>query len=455
MALINLLSIARSALASHQAATEATAHNIANASTEGYTRQRVTLSPEIPQPTAYGLLGRGVQLESFQRVRDDHLDRRFREESALAGRFTSLHGHLSELESIFGEPSDSGLGQTLDAFWAAWGNLSNDPSGGAARVQVQSQAQQVVRAFRGIDERVARVSDNAATQVDEAIATVNRLARDIGDLNQQITTAETGSRSANDLRDRRDLLLDELAEIVPTRVLELDDGSASVIVGDTLLVDHELAQQLEARTTPGLGLAVGVRGSAGTFNLQSGQIAAHLEVANGELPRLRGQVDELVAALVTEVNAIHRTGITATGANGVDFFEAGGLTADSIRLSRTVEFSIDEIAAGVTGLPGDNSLALALSGLRSAGLATLGGVSLNERLTQTLSELGTNVRQADQQAASQDTLVSNVDAQRESVHGVSVDEEMVALITHQQAYAAAARMVSVADEMLDEILRMV
>jgi flagellar hook-associated protein 1 FlgK len=117
--------------------------------------------------------------------------------------------------------------------------------------------------------------------------------------------------------------------------------------------------------------------------------------------------------------------------------------------------SIDEIAAGTTGLPGDNSIALALSGLRSARLATLGGVSLNERLTVTVGELGTDVRQADQQAASLDTLVSNVDAQRESVHGVSIDEEMVALITHQQAYAAAARMVSVADEMMDDILRLV
>ena len=163
----------------------------------------------------------------------------------------------------------------------------------------------------------------------------------------------------------------------------------------------------------------------------------------------------MVGALVTEVNTLHRGGRTLDGFPAGDFFDPTGLTAGDLGLSEGVARSAGNIAAGASGGAGDGSIALGIAGLRSAGSAALGGESLGEFYTGLVATVAVMVRGAEQSAVAQDAMLANVRAQRSSVSDVSTDEEMVMLIRQQQAYSAASRLVNVADEMMQDVLRMV
>ncbi len=401
------------------------------------------------------MLGRGVKIETVVRERNIFLDLRFREESALGGRSATLADQLGYLEAVVGEPGAQALATQLDAFWSAWGDLANDPSGGATRTLVQLSARQVVQTFNSLDRRINEAVSVAQDQVDDAISTVNTLASEIAQLNLEIGEAEINGRTANDLRDRRDSAIDRISVFLPVRVLASTNGSETILIDDVLLVDRGTAMTLTTRTDERGNLALGSAAGLNAFRPDAGRISGLLSVVNDEAPDLRVELDAIAAALTTEVNNIHRTGVTTNGASGINFFDPNGLAANTIKLSAEIEFSTDSIAAGTTGAVGDGSVALAMEALRLVGVNSLGGLSIHERYTETVTGLGAAVRDAVAMGRAQETLVANVEAQRMAEHGVSVDEEMVGLITHQQAYAAAARMVSVADEMVRELLGMI
>ncbi|HXE56787.1 MAG TPA: flagellar basal body rod C-terminal domain-containing protein, partial [Gemmatimonadales bacterium] len=206
--------------------------------------------------------------------------------------------------------------------------------------------------------------------------------------------------------------------------------------------------------------AFGLAGSDHALGTASGRLRALADLATTTLPRIQAGLDRLAAAVVTEVNAIHRQGITAAGATGTDFFDPAGVTAGSMAVAAPIRQSLGAIAtgrpgAGNTYLPGDGSIALELARLGTAPLASLGGQALGAAYAGLIGELAVVSRDADQRAASQEVLVAAATAQRASVSGVSLDEEMVNLMLHQQAYAAAAKLVTVADEMVQDLLRMV
>jgi flagellar hook-associated protein 1 FlgK len=455
MSLVSLLGIARSALKTHQRSVEVTSHNIANASTPGYTRQRADLQPETPFRTPFGTLGRGVTIDNVYRMRDQFLDARYRQESAAHGRFTELRDQLGQLEAVLGEPSEFGLAATLDAFWSSWSDLANSPTSTAARAVVRNQGEAVARAFNGLDNRFSEIAQNTAAQLADAVGAVNALAREIAGLNSEIVSAEANGQSANDLRDRRDVAIDQLSGMLPTRVVEQPNGSAMVVIGDLTFVDGSTALPLTVEAS-GRGIyALRVEGIPGSFTPDSGRISALTDTLSTGVPDLRQQIDAVAAAVVSEVNALHRTGVTLTGGMGRDFFAAAGLTAGTMSLAVLTQSSIHEIAAGVSGQAGDGSLALALAGLRDVGAGSLGGRSIHDLYVETVTSLGSQVRDADRLAQSQEALLGNVETRRASANGVSIDEEMVDLISHQQAYTAAARIVTVADEMVQTILNMV
>jgi len=309
MALLNLLSIARSALTTHQRALEVTGHNIANANTEGYTRQRLIVEPLTPERTSYGTIGRGVTIDTIRRMRDQFLDVRFREERALLGRHDAMSRRLSEIEGIVGEPSDSGLAATIDAFMNAFSDLANDPSGGAARTLVQHQGRQVADALNRMAGRIAEIAQEARQQVDVSLRDVNQLATEIAGLNTQIVEVEANGGTAGDMRDRRDLAIDRIAQLLPARVVENPNGSDRILVGDVLLVDQGIAQQLTLRAGPGTRTGLGLVGGTNYFEPSSGELSGLLEVVNDRVPGVTQTLDTLARGIVTEVNALHQSGI--------------------------------------------------------------------------------------------------------------------------------------------------
>jgi flagellar hook-associated protein 1 FlgK len=455
MSLTSLLSIARSALLTHQRAVDTTGHNIANASTEGYTRQRLALTAEVPLQTPIGQVGRGVTAAGIERLRDGFLDQNYRRENGDLGRFATLKDTLGQVEDIFGEPSSAGLAAGLDGLFAAFGDLANDPSGRTPRTLARQSAQNLVQQFRQIDQRLGSISGDVRARMEGAVDEINQISQQVADLNVQIRTASGGLRESPDVKDKRDQLLDRLSSLAGVRVLERTDGTIGVAAGDALLVDGGQAAKLEVRDEAGGRVSVSVAGGAGPISLKSGSLQALVELSQTTLPAVRDKLNALVKGIVTEVNSIHRGGRTLTGGTNVDFFDPAGLTMDSMAVSQAVSLTTDNIAAGRSGAAGDNSNALAIAALRTTGVASFGGQTLGAGYQELVSEVAVALQDVTGRHEAQDAVTSNADAQRQAVSGVSVDEELTALIGQQNAYAAAARLVTVADDMIKDVIAMV
>ena len=454
MTLISLLGIARSALLTHQRALDVTGHNVANAMTPGYSRQRLDLVPASPLNMPSGMMGRGVTDAGVSRVRDWLLDSSVHRESGMLGQSQTLGHFLGQVEAAINEPSEYGVSAALDGLFNAFSELANDPSSSVHRGLVQQHARRLVDQLHQLDSSIVETSQNALAEMRATVEDVNRLASEIAGLNQQILAAAGPLHSAPDLEDQRDLLIDQLSESMGVRVLRRDDGTVGIAAGDTLLVDGGSARVLEVRALAGGGTGVGIQGGA-DVNPRSGSLQGLTDVINVELPGLRSSLDQFAAALVAEVNAIHRTGFTRSGANNTDFFDPAGVTAYTIDLSAAVQSSGDAIAAGATPAAGDGDVALQLGSLRATPLAALGGVSMGDFYVETVTSFGSTVLDVTQTAAAHRTLVERAQMMRASSNGVNVDEEMVLLIAQQQAFAAASRLVTVANQMVEDILRMV
>lgn len=455
MGLSSLLSIARSALVTHQRAIDTTGHNIANASTEGYSRQRLDQSALIPLQTPFGQLGRGVGADGIGRIRNQILDATYRRQNGELGGFTTLRDMLGSIEGVFGEPSDLGLGAGIDQLFSAFGDLANDPAGKTPRQLVRQTAETLAGRFRAADQRLGELAAETVTRMEGIVTEVNAIAREIADLNVEIRAGTSGGRGAPDVMDRRDLLVDRLSGLVSVRVVDRGDGTIGVLAGDAMLVDAAQATPLELRSLGQGAYGVAASGSSGLLNLQDGELAALTELSGRTIPGVRTRLDQLAAGIVAEVNALHRGGRNLAGATGIDFFDPAGTTAHGFALSQAVVLSSDNIAAGASGAAGDNSVALAIAALRTSATASFGGDTIGVAYQRMVSDIGVALRDAGRQQEAQDVIVHHTDSLRKSISGVSIDEELTHMITQQNAFAAAARLVSVADEMMQDVLGMV
>lgn len=453
MSLASILDIARSALYTHQRAVDVAAHNLANASTEGFTRQRLPLHAQDPLRTPDGMVGRGVTSDGVERLRNSFLDSTYRTESGLLGQNQTMRDMLQQVESVMGDLTDAGLAPAIDSFLGAWSDLANDPSSGAARAMVQQSGLALAQRFRSLNDQVSSAGADAQSRMADDVTRINQLTQHIFELNTHIV-ANQATGGAPDLADQRDLAIDELSTLVQTRVIPHNDGSVGIVVGDMLLADGAGAQRVTMRAT-GAGVGIGLESGTGTFDPQGGEVKALTQFTSVTLPAIISQLDQLAGTLVSSVNAIHEAGTTTGGATGVSFFDPAGTTAATIQLDPGVAASTANIVTGATAAPGDASQALAIAQLRNNSIAALGGRTLGEYQEGIVSSIATQVQAAATAATAQTSLVQNVDAQRASANGVNTDDELVSIIRSQQAYAAAARIVTVANEMMDDVLRMI
>jgi flagellar hook-associated protein 1 FlgK len=453
--LSDLLSIATSAMQTQQRALNVTGNNIANTSTPGYTRESLNITEAVPLRTPEGLVGRGVTDTGVVAQRDTFLDAAYRTQQGIFSQADSLNTLVTQVQTLFNEPSDQGIGATLDSFLGAWGDLANDPQSGAARVVVQQDAVQLTQQFHQLDQGLDQVAQSASDQFKSAVDQINSITTQIAQLNKQIVAFGGQNDQAAPLQDQRGVLLDQLAGIANTRVLDRADGSVGVIVGDDLVVDEGVSQQLETRTKPDGTLGVGVVGDTKFVEIDSGSLAGFSDVINKSVPQVRTSLDTLVSAMVQTINGLHESGTTSANTTGTDFFDPTGMTAASVNLAAPIAASASNIVTGATSAAGDNSLALQIAALRTNGIGALGGSTLGDNYTSIVTGVGTMVNTATQQSSAAKVISDGLQAQRSSETGVSTNDEMIALITQQQAFTAAAHIVTVADDLMQEVLKMV
>jgi len=457
--------------------------NIANAETPGYSRQEAVLTTNTPIRMSYGNVGTGVSVTSIVRKRDILLDDSFRSANAELGNAELRRDGLTSLESVFGEPTDAGMTNALDQFWNAWSDLATSPTSGAARSVAQQRGEQVTTLFNSYDAQLSQQRTATLDRLTNTVAQVNQLADQVAELNGRIITSESGAGTANDLRDQRDMLVDRLSKLAGTRSIPQANGSVSIIIGNSTLVDSTTARPVSidlmtpnpmpAVTPSDIPVRIRLGNSSDALAPLGGEMKALVGLVNTDIPNIRGRLDTMAAAFVSEVNAVHSAGFvfngnTLPGTAAGNFFDAGTVLSPvrggTIRLDSLIKADASKIAAsGVASASGGNGVAQGLANLRTK-LSTVtytgtSGVSESGSFLgffrSTVTRLGIDVRAAEDDSSVFGSLSDQADLRRQSVSGVSTDEELVQMLKVQQSYTAATKLIKTADEMLQTLLSLI
>jgi flagellar hook-associated protein 1 len=435
--------------------------NIANATTDGYTRQRVTTS-SIGAPARIGMfttpitVGQGVTVDGIARLGDVFLDARVRSSAASSGYWGARANVMTSLESTLREPGENGLSTQLQEFWAGWQNVANkagDPApAGVLLEEAGVLVSQIAAGFREVEGLWTQVR----SEVNGMVAELNDAAAQVADLNARIRSTLQAGGNVNELLDKRSTLTTTIASLAGGTARELEDGTVEVLIGGNALVSGDIFRPVKVVGGAKLadGAAVNLEwahrpGSA--VAMDGGEIAGALSTlapeaggSGGLLAEAAASYNKFAADLASKVNTAHSAGFTVGGAAGGPFFAFD--PANAATTMTVVPKDASEIASsnGSGALNGSNADQIAQLGT--------GPNSPNNTWSNFVTSLGVTTRSNLQQATLAGMATTSAVNMQLANASVDMDEENVNLLTYQVAYQGAARVLTAVDEMLDTLI---
>lgn len=496
------LEIGKRSIMSQQTALEVTGHNIANTNTPGYTRQIPNLvttrpyhTPTLTNNTKVGQLGTGVMVSDIQRIRDAFLDQQIRNEAKTTGYWSSIQDALAKVEVILNEPSNDGLRAVMDMYWESWQDLVAHPESEAVRSTVAERGMALADAFNHMHKQLLELREDLNASVKIKVNEINSIASQIADLNLQILSIKIAGKQPNDLEDKRDLLLDQLSEIVDIKTFVDHHGMVSIQIGGRTLVQGRDSTLLTT-TQDSKGMHMVIWDDTKTrAQIESGELRGLLDArGRTELPQekdpseyreivpdLIANLNKLAKTIVVKTNNLHRGGYSLNNPNGADpdginFFDSP-LDPDSItdwaayiKVNSDILNDPKNIAAAaeptldvVTGERinfGDARIAMAIANLKHDFNSTIipGVTNLVTHATvddfwrSICADVGVKTQEAKRMVINQEVLLSQLESKKQSISGVSLDEELTNMIKYQHAYNAASRFITTIDEAIDVIV---
>lgn len=454
-----LLGIARDAMVAQSFGLSVTGQNVSNVNTPGYVRREAMLETlGVPGASAGGVRARGTM-----RNADELVERRWYQANAFANASRQQDTALAQVEAMLNDSAGAGLRSDIQALFTSFSALSASPNDTAARAVVLSKADTLARRFNQTATGLSDLREDLAGRAKSMADQVNGLTARIASLNRDIITAESGGDVAADLRDQQGELVRELSEIVEVNVLSNSDGmivlSAGVALVDgknhaSLNVEVTASGSMEIQAVRPSGAAVDMTGK-----LDGGALAGVLHARDVDIVSVIESLDTLAFDLASAVNGQHSVGVGLDGVGGRDLFSvtAPPGTAYAISLDVAVAGNPDAVAAadGVASLPGGSDNAVLLAKLGDALVAQGGTRTLVEAYGDIVGRVASTRAAATREADVRGAMQEQIHALRDSVSGVSLDEEMVSLTRYQRAYEAATKLVSTVDELLGELIRQV
>lgn len=483
------LEIARKGLTVSKKALEVSGHNIANASTPGFSRQRLSLNAVEP-PSGFmkysngakGRVGGGVNIITVDQIRNPFLDRQFRNEETRLNYYSGTADGLAYVEALLDELNNANLSDSIADFRASISEVAKNPTNRAFRTNMLQNAKKMTETFQHFSVQLIDKQAEQNGQKSVLASQVNDLSRSISHLNIQIASFELSGQKANDLRDQRNLYLDELSGLTDINYSYDNNDYLTIKIGSDELLSHGKYIKIIAEpdvTKPSLDPAAQglftLRWESGpnagdTANIAGGKIKAIIDMRDGNtsdnlgIPWVLEQLDKLASSIATEFNAIHESGWTLpngtdSSKTGVSFFNepADGVKAGNFEISDTIKNNVFLIAASSEmvdpliynqGNGGNmNMMSAFFDKVDIPGIGSVGGF-----LKGILGNIAVEASQANKMFSSQNVLRDSISLQRESVSGVSLDEEMINIIKFQHSYAAASRMITAIDQNLDVLI---
>jgi flagellar hook-associated protein 1 FlgK len=466
MDIFGVLNMGSKALMVQQNGIYVTGNNIANVNTPGYSRQRLNISSDLPINTGIGPVGNGVTANEIKRVYDRFLGAQINNETQSLGQWEAHKDALERAEMVFNESGGYGLNQVMSEFWNAWQDLTNNPSGSVERTVLVAKSEMLAATFSQNHEDLQQIQRDIDSNIEGAVEEINRLSENMADLNQKIIQMEAGGHAANDYRDQRDLVLKELSELIDIDSFEDATGGVTVSVGSgQVLVEGTQTYKLTTQAnTSGRQDVTWLDSSNNpviiTGNISKGKLKGWLDARDVDIDNSLNNLDTLARRLMEEVNDLHTSGRGLDGSTGNVFF-TGFTTAAGIQINPEIVNDVNLIAAAedfdpANGLkPGDNRNAIAIANLQQVQIMNGNTATFGAYYDSLVSDAGLAVQQATSYYNHQSQMVLHVENYRESISGVSIDEETVNLIKYQNAYQAAAKLINTADEMMETVLAMI
>ncbi len=503
------MEVMKRSLFTHQTSLQTVGHNISNANTKGYSRQRVNHVsmfpleyPSLMRSNLQGQMGQGVEFDSIKRIRESFIDAQYIKEQRDYGTWSIRNDTLNKVESIMNEPSDTGIRRMLEKFWNSWQDLSKDPENLSARAVVRETAIATADSFNHVYRQLNDLEIDVLTNVEVKVRQINTYSAQLSVLNEQVFRMELLGHNANDLRDKRDLIIDDLAKIANITVVEEEDGYLVNLAGielvngnavvetidSTILRDAYNNEELTGGETNGMFHSIDK--CTGYYKTQLNSMIVSLVEGEFQITLPKGTVipgdasidagpgtlAEDTVVTIKGINELHQLGYQMTGdlKTGEPLFVikpgATEMSAESITVNPNIVSSLSALAASsrtyLDGsgtervVVGNGMNALLISNIRHSNIKFADGIdeslvvagTYDDFFRSLIGGLGVQAQEEKRQETNQRFLVESVDSKRQSISGVSMDEEMADMVKFQHAYNAAARQMTTFDEMLDKII---
>lgn len=424
------LETAKNTLLNMQVQLQTASHNISNAESKGYARQKVILAANPANWSSGGWLGTGAGVVTVMQMRDQYIEQQLMRSISDESQYGGLASQLDTIQAVFSDDGSTGISEALGDFWDTWDRLAQSPDGVSEQSALYESAKNLAQNIRTAYDHLNTIAtDDIPSQIEDTANQANELIQTIADLNKAILKNESPGYPANDLRDARYQALKDLSELVPVKFSENDNNTLTVTTTDadgevTLISGSEVKNLLDADSTISGGRLGGLRTAQ--------------EKANSYIDRLNTFATNLMA----QVNAIHEqddgtavfTGNNASDIIAKDDFLSGQGTADEA----TRALKIAELQDSKITFP-DLTLSLTFS----------------DYLADVQRQIGTDTSSAHTSESYSQAQRMRLDSLQQNVSGVSIDEEMVDILQFQHIYQAAAKVVTTVSSMLDVIMGLV
>lgn len=464
-----MMDVGKRSLANSQTGLQTVSHNIANRTSEGYSRQRVDFKTNEPIGLGKTRIGMGARPGEVIRVNNQYIEKQLEREGSNLGYMETRADMMGRVEQVYNEQATKGLNQYMSDMFNAFRELSNNPESLASRTMVKESADLLAKDFH----RVTKQLDDVQNDIDYRLATkieeVNQMTKEVAKLNEKIQAVELGGGNANDERDRRDLLLKKLGEIINIRYAEAKDGGIAITAGNTAVLVSGFSQRdLYVAATPDKGpkreghfdifykstdegTPVNITGQ-----VVGGAVGALLNVRDQVINGLHDKMDELAYSVARQVNDTHSEGFNRYDQKGISFFvtpTGQKKAAANLELNRKIAEDVGQIAAaGAVKSPGDNRVANMLSALQYKQVMEDNTASVDEFYSSVVGQVGIEAQRANSAHTAQKDSYAQLKNIRESISGVSLDEETTKMIEYQKSFDASARIIRTADELMDTVL---
>ncbi len=460
--LISSLYAGASGLFTSQTAVQVVGNNIANVNTEGYSRQTVSITSSTPLQQGSLLYGTGSTVDTIDRAGDSFVTRQLIAQSAACGEYDAASTPLADIEQIL-DISDSSLSSDIDSFFDAWEELSTNPAGTTERQQVLQEAENLAAHCNRIDQQLTDVVDGINSTIESMVPTLNDQLQQVAELNTTIMQTERAGGDANTLRDQRDLLVQQVSETCGATTYTDTNGMTCLQLSNGLpLVTGSAASTFAITQTEGraqLDLTSGNSTFSVAYQDFGGELKGLLAVRDVTIPAMQDDIDRLAYEIATAVNGVHTTGIDKNGNAAADLFTLTAPTDTTAPVwqgaAATITVALDDpdlIAAGTTSATGDNSLTLRIAALRDTG--AIDDSTFTEEYARIAAKAGLLVSSNEQKLSASSDQLDALNSKRDTIAGVSTDEEMLLLIQYQAGYEAASNYIGVVQEMMDTLLHM-